>query len=844
MSEEQNIQKIAAYLRSGANEEKRIGLELEHFVYDGEYRMISYDQMADCLRELMDCFGGEAYELDGKLLGVQTQNFALSLEPGCQLEISIAPQEDVDEIGRIYDEFRRAADPVFERLGFSLHTGAVLPQVADGTLEPEAVELIPKERYRVMDAHFSKTGSCGSVMMRATASTQVSIDFSDEADALRKARLLEKLAPLLMLLTEQREELHPSKRWLPHLLRAQVWSHVDPARCGYLPDSLSPDYSFETYASWLYHTDSILIRQNGLLQQTDGKSAAECYGDRAIEDIDYLLSMFFPHVRLKKYIEYRIADSMPIDEALSFAKLVQEIAYNEAVMADLEQQLAGVQTIGQLQEAEHAIEAEGWSAKVYGKPVCQWMDAFFDCLAKHVSDEACRQELFTLRPLALLEYQYEKNIRGHEREHGASDLAIREYLSHSTAKYHERVVRTLYLPKLFSRREVGLFEHLTRQLYDIFDRVIEHFVEDESYRALFGFPRELEKLILMPPHYETNVPMARIDLFYNEDTGEYQFCEFNTDGASAMNEDRELNIAFSKSLAYRKFAQNHTCSSFELFDSWVAQALKIFGEAVGDDQEKPRVAIVDFLENATINEFYIFKEAFERAGCQVCVCDIRDLKYDGEVCYTEEFGDVELVYRRAVTSDILAHFSEVDGFLEAYRDGGICLVGDFRTQIVHNKILFKVLHMDETMEFLSEQQRAFVRAHVPFTMSLGELFDGSHEQLRAQVLQEKNNWIIKPEDSYGSKGLHAGVELSSDEEWQQALLAAKDEAYVLQRFCTPYRLENLRFDESGPHWVDVANLTGLFVYNGQLSGLYSRISFDQVISTQYNEMTIPTIVVD
>ena len=844
MTEQQNIQKIVTYITDGANEKRRLGLELEHLIYDEQYHVIPYEQMVACLEQLAQKTGGKPYILDGRLLGVEMDSYALSLEPGCQLEISIEPLEDVDEIRRIYDAFRAVADPVFAAYGYQLHEGAVLPFVASGEQSVEKIELLPKERYRVMDAHFRSSGGCGAYMMRASASTQVSVDFSSEADALRKVRILEKLAPLMMLLTEQRDEMPFAKRWQPHLIRSQIWRDVDPVRCGYLPDSLSDDYSLKAYAEHIYHSDSILIRENGTLQPTDGKSAAEWYGDRPLEDVDYLLSMYFPHVRIKKYIEYRIADSMPIEDAVDYAALIRAIVYNEDVLRGAEQLFADVRTIQELEAAESAIITDGWNAVVYGRPVLEWLDELFACISAGIHDPQELKRIHHMRPLPLLEYQYHEIIRGNEELHAPEDRGIKDYLNQSTAKYHNRVVGTLYVPKLFTHRQTRMFDRLIRELYGIFDKVIAHYVEDADYRALFGFPKELEELILQQPLYTRNIPMSRIDLFLNEQTGAFKFCEFNTDGASAMNEDRELNLAFAQSLAYREFAKTHECQTYELFDSWVDEALQIYREYAQDAQALPRVAIVDFLENATINEFYIFKESFERQGCEVTVCDMRDLRFDGEHCYTEQFGSIDLVYRRAVTSDILSHMGDSQEFLHAFRSGKLCVLGDFRTQIVHNKILYKILHMEETMRFLTAFERAFVRAHIPLTMSLHELFDGKHEALRANVMNHKDGWIIKPEDSYGSKGVHAGVELDSTEEWQQAVLAAKDLPYVLQEFCTPYRLDNIVFRPDGWRWTDTSNLTGLFVYNGQFHGIYSRISYEQVISTQYNEMSLPTIIVD
>ena len=66
--------------------------------------------------------------------------------------------------------------------------------------------------------------------------------------------------------------------------------------------------------------------------------------------------------------------------------------------------------------------------------------------------------------------------------------------------------------------------------------------------------------------------------------------------------------------------------------------------------------------------------------------------------------------------------------------------------------------------------------------------------------------------------------------------------YILQQFQKPYRLYNIDLLSDEPKWVDTGNLTGLFVYSQKFSGIYSRISFDQMISTQYNEMSLPTVV--
>lgn len=837
-----NIDRITEYIESGKNNFERIGLELEHFVCDRNYNVISYPEIAACLEEAGQTMKGKPFKDQDNLLGLFCDGFSLSLEPGCQLEISISPAENMEEIRRTYLYFRQVCDPIFAARGYHLLEKGVFPLIENGELEADMLPLIPKRRYALMDAYFAASGRLGRYMMRATASTQVSIDFSSEEDALRKMRVLIRLSPVISLLTEHKSGLGQNNKWRPHLIRNQIWQDVDPVRCGYFEHSVASDYSFRKYAEYIYESPSILLQRGSEIIDLQGQSAADYYKEQEIDAVEHVLSMYFPMVRLKKYIEYRVADSMPLEEALGYAAFIKAIVYDKELLNRLDEELSDVQDACAVRLAEDAVISSGCRAIVYRKPVLEWMDRLFQAVLKNVSEED-RLSICRIMPLPLLNDQYKKLVAGSESLHRESAADIRSYLLSSTAKYHNRVVRTLYLPKLFTEKETAVFEKTVQTLYGIFDKVIEEYEKNETYRELFGFPKELEELIMRRPKYRCNIPIARIDLFYNEETGDFKFCEFNTDGTSAMNEDRELNTAFEQSTAYREFQKNHSLHKFELFDTWVEEALSLYREYAGEDAPLPSVAIIDFMEHATTNEFLIFRERFERKGCTAMLCDIRKLIWDGKHCYSEDGTKIDLIYRRAVTSDIMAHYDEVGNFLNAVKADGVCLLGDFRTQIVHNKILFKLLHKQETLRLLSKEEQTFIRAHVPLTISLDEIDQPEYAWVKEEACTKKNNWIIKPEDSYGSQGVHAGVELPDQESFNRLLKELREKHYILQQFNAPYRLDNIDLLSEDAKWVDTGNLTGLFVYNKKFSGIYSRISFDQMISTQYNEMSLPTVVV-
>lgn len=168
-----------------------------------------------------------------------------------------------------------------------------------------------------------------------------------------------------------------------------------------------------------------------------------------------------------------------------------------------------------------------------------------------------------------------------------------EYIKTKTARYHGYYVHTLYMPKMFTEKMVDYIRKSAKTMYKILEKVIHEYQTNSEYRKLFGFEERLEKLILRPNHYECALPIARIDIFFNEDDFSFKFCEFNADGSSAMNEDKEMNQAIKLTSSYNEFIKEYNVRTFELFGSWVkafTEIYKTYDKAV----KKPYVAIVDF----------------------------------------------------------------------------------------------------------------------------------------------------------------------------------------------------------------------------------------------------------
>lgn len=434
-----------------------------------------------------------------------------------------------------------------------------------------------------------------------------------------------------------------------------------------------------------------------------------------------------------------------------------------------------------------------------------------------------------------LEQFYYKHINENKEAHNLSGKEALHYLDHSTAKYKGKTIYSLYVPKLLNPETVDVFRHTAETMAGIMQKIIVEYRKNDAYRRLFAFDKDVEELIIQDPLYENVLPVCRVDIFYNEETGNFYFCELNTDGSSSMNEDRELCIAFQKTLLYQELSKQYEVKGFELFDSLVEAFLENY-KTYPYRVENPNVAIIDFLElGCSMEEFNQFRLSFEKHGCKTVVCDIRDLQLVNNRLCTKDGMEIDLIYRRAVTSDICDRKEQVSDFIEAVLTHKVCCMGSFCTQVVHDKSLFYILRHTMTKQLLSESENEFVRQHIPYTE---ELTDAVIE--KTDILSQKEKWIIKPKNSYGARGIFAGVRCSQ-EEWENAVCENKNTNYIMQQFIMPYRTYNIDFHKENVELKKYSNLTGLYVYNGRFAGVYSRQSDKEIISSEYDENDIATI---
>ena len=391
---DQPIAAMTEYFRRGCkgNGPGTVGVEAEHFVTALDGTPASFAQAQALMRALQQP-GDRDIIIDGSYMGFAAPEYALSLEPACQIEISMMPDSDAGAVARIYGEFSRRFDAAAAAQGLTVWRVACHP-----TRVAADLPLIPKDRYREMDRYFRTSGSHGIQMMRATASAQASVDYFSEADFVTKYRAACILAPLFALLTDNAPVYEGGPNTLPSV-RTRIWQDVDPDRCGVVPCLMDADFGFAAYAAHLLQQPLIVAKHDDRTEAVGCQSAAQVYGGALTDaEIEHILSMFFYDVRLKHYIEIRSADCVPEPYLTAYAQLILTLFSCPKALNTVGQRFAGV-TVQDIEAAKTAICKDGYKARVYGSSAGEqidWlMDTAFACAAGPAQADR-------LRPLAEL----------------------------------------------------------------------------------------------------------------------------------------------------------------------------------------------------------------------------------------------------------------------------------------------------------------------------------------------------------------------------------------------------------------------------------------------------------
>ena len=354
----------------GCKTEQRIGMEFERIPvstygknvipYEGEYGI------CELLREFAKIDNWD-YILDGKeIIGLKKLHDTITLEPGCQIELSLEPQKYIKDLKTKIEEIDSALAPILDDFDIKLLSTGVSPKTTY-----KNIKLIPKQRYHLMAKYL--WGILSDVMMRETAGIQVGIDFKSEVDAMRKFRLANLLMPFSTAMFAN-SKIRGGVDTGYKSFRALAWLNTDNERCGFATD-FDKNMCFKDYIARLLDTPMIFINRGGKCLNINGNITFGQYMEKGfeghyptLEDWKLHANLYFPEVRLRNFIEIRNHDCVEGDLKYSIPALYKGIFYTTSALEEVEEILNQF-TINEIKELRYNVAKYAVDSKIGHKPI-------------------------------------------------------------------------------------------------------------------------------------------------------------------------------------------------------------------------------------------------------------------------------------------------------------------------------------------------------------------------------------------------------------------------------------------------------------------------------------------
>jgi glutamate--cysteine ligase len=340
-----STRQLAEYLAAGGKPRDHftIGTEHEKFGFRyADYAAPPYEPGG--IRALLEGMAAaDHWEpiLDGdNPIGLKKDTASVSLEPAGQFELSGGLVGTLHDTRAEMDAHNALVRRVAEPLGFGFAPLGFHP-----TLRREQMPWMPKGRYAIMRRQMPKVGSLGLDMMTRTCTVQANLDFTDEADMVRKMRVALALQPVATALFAN----SPFTEGRPNgflSYRAWVWLDTDPPRCGIPGVFFEDGFGFERYAEWLIDdVPMYFVYRNGRYVDLAGQSFRRFMrgglgnteaGTATLGDAADHVTTVFTDVRLKRFIEMRGADAGTVEMMVAQSALWVGLIYDAAALAAAE----------------------------------------------------------------------------------------------------------------------------------------------------------------------------------------------------------------------------------------------------------------------------------------------------------------------------------------------------------------------------------------------------------------------------------------------------------------------------------------------------------------------------
>ena len=323
-------------------EDWKIGTEHEKFVFhEDSFKRVGYfgkSGISELLNKLAEKNKWEKILENNNTIALRDHTGAsISLEPGGQLELSGKPLENLHQTCKETGLHLKMMKDVMSELGLSM-----IGLGYDPKWSRSDQNWMPKGRYEIMKNYMPKVGNLGLDMMLRTCTIQVNLDYFSEQDMVHKFQIslaLQSVATALFANSPFIEG--QASGYLSS--RAMVWTDTDSDRTGVPEIVFDPNFGYESWLNYILQVPMYFIYREGKYIDVSGQSFADFMDGKlrgfegqypTMKDWEDHITVAFPEVRLKQYLEMRGADGGPWNIICALPALWVGLLYDDESQAE------------------------------------------------------------------------------------------------------------------------------------------------------------------------------------------------------------------------------------------------------------------------------------------------------------------------------------------------------------------------------------------------------------------------------------------------------------------------------------------------------------------------------
>jgi uncharacterized circularly permuted ATP-grasp superfamily protein len=408
-----------------------------------------------------------------------------------------------------------------------------------------------------------------------------------------------------------------------------------------------------------------------------------------------------------------------------------------------------------------------------------------------------------------------------------------------------REICTVLRPRFLTTDQYRFVQRAIGAVMPAFDKSYRAALSDPTVRAQFALADWEEQLMKIEPGFDAPSPSSRMDSFFITDTGRIAFTEYNAEIPAAPAYNETLTEIFYAMPIMREFEKQYEVQKLAARHHVLHALLDSYRQWGG--RERPRIAILDWREVPTYSEFVLFNEYFGTQGYESRIIDPREVEYRDGKLMAGDFH-ITLIYKRVLITELIDRCGLDGPVVQAVRDHAVCLVNSFRCKILHRKTSLAVLSDEQNAHLFTAAEQQAINTYIPWTRVLSErrtLFEGRQIDLVPFLLANQNQFVLKPSDEYGGKGIILGW-TATPSEWEAAISDYLTVSTIVQQ----------RVDLPSEPFPSMVNGslqvydrmldTNPYVWYGQyMSGCLTRISTAALLNvTAGGGSTVPTFIIE